>query len=267
MCLAVACGAAVDAHAGAIVFDADHVRVSTSAVLSGVPVAAYADFQTSGDTLTITLKNTSVDLGNAYLDTRGTTLTGILFDFALNALALAPVSATVPVGSSIIYAAGCSTGNCVGATNVGGEFAYKANLSAFGGFYGISSTNASSGPNFTTPNFGGSNLDNPAVVDGMNFGIVQATGFNPDPDENNPLTDFPLIQDSVVFTLTGAAGHHASELGNVTFMYGTQPANTLTECGAACAEQRDNLFEPGGATVLIPALMAVGAWRLRRRAA
>ncbi|MDR4516616.1 MAG: PEP-CTERM sorting domain-containing protein [Nitrosomonas sp.] len=185
-----------------------------------VPVSASAIFDISGNTLTITLRNTSVS--NNGQDVPGSTLTGLLWDFTGNPL-LTPVSATVAPGSSIIQANTCTTGLCAGATNVGGEFGYQGSSLGFGSDRGISSSGyLSTGLPGNLGNFNGTNLDNPNSLDGINFGIVSSSsGFNP----NGGLSNDPLVQDAVVFILSGVNGLSINDISHVSFQYGT----SLTE--------------------------------------
>jgi hypothetical protein len=248
------------AGASAIIHNADHVTVSVSANLGGVPASASADFVTSGNLLTVTLRNTSTDPGDAFVDMRSSTLTGLQFNFGNNTVVLTPVSATIAAGS-ILNAANCTDGCGPATTNVGGEFAFKSGLS--GGNYGISSTIHNDSGQFTTPSFGGPNLDDPNVVDGINFGIVQQIGFDPDATDTIFASE-PMIQDQVVFVFSGVSSHHAIELGLVAFLYGTQPANTVVDCSLpACLTPGIALPEPTGLSWL--GLIAAGALSTRRR--
>ena len=55
-------------------------------------------------------------------------------------------------------------------------------------------------------------------IDGINFGIVSSAGaYNP----NGGLASDPLIQDSLVFVLSGATGLTVDDVSNVSFQYGT----------------------------------------------
>jgi hypothetical protein len=254
------------ARASVTVFNGDHVSVSAAAVFSQVPVAVTADFVTAGNVLTITLTNTSSDPTHAYVDRRSTTLTGLLFDFGLNDLVLAPVSATVAPGA-LINGANCSPGPCgPNTTNVGGEFAFMPGLAALGrDNYGISSTIQNAQIGFTMPSFNGPNLDNPANVDGINFGIVQSDGFDPDSGDG-VFSNEPMIRGGVTFVLDGVAGHHAVELGGVTFLYGTVPSNSLQEdCVATCFNLEADAPEPPGLGAIAVAATAGLALRARRR--
>ncbi|MEK6735183.1 MAG: XDD4 family exosortase-dependent surface protein, partial [Pseudomonadota bacterium] len=81
----------------------------------------------------------------------------------------------------------------------------------------------------------GTNLDDPGSLDGINFGLISAaTGFNP----NEGLASVPLIQDSVVFVLSGVNGLSIFDISHVSFQYGT----SLTELNVP----GDPKFPPGG---------------------
>jgi hypothetical protein len=65
----------------------------------------------------------------------------------------------------------------------------------------------------------GTDLDDPASLDGINFGLISAApGFNPNPGQ---LSSEPLIKSSVVFTLSGVANLTSADISHVSFQYGT----------------------------------------------
>lgn len=175
-------------------------------------LAAKATFDFTGNTLTITLTNTAATKSTV----SSAALSGIFFNLQPDAV-LTPVSATVAPGSSIIQTAECDV-NCVGVTDVGGEFAYATGVT--GREHGISSSGYIGGG---SPKFGATDLDAPASPNGINFGIV-TSNFN-NYDGNGGLDNDPLIRNSVVLTLTGVSGLTASSVSNVLFTYGT----SLTE--------------------------------------
>jgi hypothetical protein len=170
-------------------------------------LAASANFENlGGGTLKITLTNTSL----ADVLVPADVLTAVFFNIGGNPT-LTPVSAVLGAGSTVWFDA---QGQPVGG-NVGGEWAYAAGFSQFGANRGISSSGFGL---FGGANFNGPDLDDPAAVNGLNYGLLSA-GDNTTTG-NSPVTgDIPLVKNSVVFTLTGLTG--ALTVTNVTFQYGT----------------------------------------------
>lgn len=221
------------AAAGTITFTGSGTAASN-------PVSASAEFTITGTSLTITLTNTSG--ANDNQDVPGSTLTGLFFDLGSSNPELTPVSATVTAGSSIFNPDACSvmtgphttTNPCTSSTtNVGGEFGYAFNgaqdnpdepgdsppPAGLGGQGIASSGYLDAGTTGNVGNFGGTNLDDPNSLDGINFGLISAaSGFNP----NGGLSNVPLIQDSVQFMLTlPDETFDIGDISNVSFQYGT----------------------------------------------
>jgi hypothetical protein len=225
---------------------ADQILFTASGSANGgQPIAATALFDITGNTLTITLTNIAGP--NSGSDDPGSTLTGLFWNFA-GAPALSPLTATVAAGSSIVGSCTLSQVlyNCSGLTNVGGEFGYTAGPGPKGANNGISSSGyLASGQ----PNFNGLNLDDPAAMDGVNFGIISAdSGYAP----NGGLEAVPVIRDSVVFTLSGA-GLTLASLSNVSFQYGTALSEANITGEPPLPPTGNPLPEPG-----LPALVAIG---------
>jgi hypothetical protein len=229
-----------------------------------VPVSASAIFDITGNDLTITLRNTSPS--NSGQDVSGSTLSGLFWDFTGNPN-LTPFSATVASGS--IIGASCSSGNCTGVTNVGGEFGYQATSFPGGADRGISSSGyVTTGLAGNIGNFNnglaGINLDDPASLDGINFGIVSAApGFNPS-GGNGGLASVPLIQDSVVFVLHGVSGLLISDISHVSFQYGT----ALTELNVQGDPRNlpaSLIPEPGTLALLGLGFASLGVMRRRQK--
>ena len=213
----------------ALVFSAESyatpILFTGSGTASGNSAAASATFDIAGNQLTITLQNIAPSIAGQ--DSPGSTLSGLFFDLSGNPT-LAPVSATVALGS-VIQSASCLIGNpavinaaaCAAATNVGGEWGYSVNESGAPVTLGNEGIASSGYLSMSSGNFGGPGLDNPGSLNGINFGIVSAAaGFDPN-GGNGGLNNVPLIQDTVVFVLTGVSGLSNSDISNVSFQYGT----------------------------------------------
>jgi hypothetical protein len=215
------------------------VLVTGSGTVGGNSVAASADFEISGNTLTITMKNTSVANG---METPTNTLTGIEFTFQNTKLALTPVSAISP--NAIVDAAACDVNPCGGTNvNVGGEWGLDNGTTA-----GLTGVDAIASAGYITTgisgnlgNFNGLNLQSPVSLDGINFGILSNTHGT----LNGGLTGRALLEDTVVIKLAGVGNDLANpgNLTGVTFLYGTSlgEGSIAGSCsGGSC------LIIPGG---------------------
>ena len=172
---------------------------------------ARATFATSGSDLIVTLTNTSLNDVMAPDDV----LTAVFFDMDTTA-DLTPTSAILG-GDSIVLWGTTDPGN-----SVGGEWAYRDDLTGapFDAQYGISSA----GFNLFGPGdrFPGNDLFNPEAPNGLNYGITSA-GDDINTGNQKVTGSQPLIQNEVVFTLSGLGGSFdpAASITNVTFQYGT----------------------------------------------
>ena len=180
-------------------------------------LSASVLFDLTGNTLTITLTNTATgDNTTSGQDVPGNTLTGVFFD--MTGATLTANSAMVAAGSQIIGT--CDLVNCTGVTDVSGEFAFQDGLSSpFPASFGLASAGYISG----TSTISSYDLDWPASVDGINFGIISNdASYAP----NGGLENEPVIENAVVFSLTCGGTCDLSNIGNVAVQYGTSLSET-----------------------------------------
>ncbi|MBL8746145.1 MAG: hypothetical protein JNK58_07295 [Phycisphaerae bacterium] len=143
-------------------------------------------------------------------------LTGVFWDVSGASLALTSVSAILNTGSVVLFASQPAGGV------VGGEWGYNGALAGGGPEstdYGISSSGLGL---FGGPTFPGPDLDPPAALDGLNYGITSA-GDNPATGNSAVTGGRPLIKNSVVFTLSGLPSGFdpMARINNIQFQYGT----------------------------------------------
>jgi hypothetical protein len=171
---------------------------------------ASADFEVSGVNLVVTLTNTSLSDVLVPVDV----LTAVFFTLPGDPT-LTRVSAALGAGSAVFFG-GTDPGDVVG-----GEWAYLDGLVGAPG--GADEGIGSAGFGLFGPGdvFPGTNLQGPGDPDGLQYGLTSA-GDNT-ATGNSPVTgDFALIQNSVVFTLSGlTGGFDTSAITNVSFQYGT----------------------------------------------
>lgn len=195
-----------------------HAASVTFAGTNGA-LAASATFTASNNFLIVTLSNTST---NDVL-MQNNILTALFFDVSGPVLSLnaATGSAVVPSGSSVLF------GSTDPGGVVGGEWEYLAGISnsvPTHQNYGISSSGFSI---FGNANFPGSNLEGPAAVDGVQYGITSA-GDNPTTGQSAVTGDNGLIQNTVVFTLPGlpTGFDPSTQISRVSWQYGTMLSPT-----------------------------------------
>lgn len=174
-------------------------------------LAASVTFDTSGTNLLVTLTNTSTGDPHAPSDI----LTGVIFSIPGNPLLdRSTGSAKLSAGSIVIHGP-------VPATDpggvVGGEWAYtNALVAPFVGQQSIYSAGYFDG----LARFPGSNLQGPASVDGVQYGIT--TLLDLPGNDNGGIKSQGLIQNSVDFVLTGLpVDFKLGDISNVSFQYGT----------------------------------------------
>lgn len=217
---AIASAASLPAAAYVITF-------AGSTEINRAEFSASATFEIDGDTLMITLRNTSPS--TSLPDIPGRTLSGLFWEFINDeGITLTPVSAILAPGSSIVGV--CNVRDCEFESNVGGEFGYRV-----AGLQGGSDRFISSAgyqiPGFRG-NFNGDNLHAATGLGGIDFGIVSpALGYSP----NFNLSAVPVIMGRVSFTFSGASGLSLDDIRNVSFQPGTSlqanyvPASVVPE--------------------------------------
>ena len=217
------------------------LTVGTSGTLS-----ATATFEASGTDLMVTLTNDSAF--DVLIPVQ--VLTTVFFNMD-DSISLTPVSASLGPGSVVHFGSD-------GGGNVGGEWAYEEDLSGILGHpdadRGIGSAGLSV---FGLTNFNGPNLNPPPpnpVTNGLDYGIVSK--WDDISSGNAKVTGkVPLIQDSVVFELSGlpAGFDPSTDIYDVTFQYGTSLGETTVP-------------EPGTLLLLGSGLVSLAGYgRFRRR--
>ena len=205
-----------------------------------------------GGNLQITLNNISTN--DVTSPTGGAAiLTTVFFDLSPTT-SLTPVSALLGLGSVVHFGSN-------GGGNVGGEWAFASGLVGAPGNAALGASSSGLGL-FGSGNFGGPDLDPPNAVNGLNYGITSA-GDNLLTGNAAVTGSVPLIQNSVVFTLSGnpvftTIGDYT--ISNVSFQYGT----SLLEPRDPGVFVETNVPEP--TTMTICALLLVPlASRFRRK--
>ncbi len=171
-------------------------------------LAASVTFDVSGTNLLVRLSNTSLGDPSVPSDI----LTGVFFKLPGNP-SLTKVSAALAPGSTVIHGPDPATDPWGG---VGGEWAYTNDLSG-----GRANQQAIYSSGYFDGNalFPGTDLQGPAGVDGIQYGI---TSLHDTPDNDNGGLSEGLISNAVDFTLSGLpSGFQLSWITNVWFQYGT----------------------------------------------
>jgi hypothetical protein len=206
---------------------ADVITFSGSTEINRAEFSASATFEIDGDSLMITLRNTSPS--TSLPDIPGRTLSGLFWELINDeGITLTPVSAMLAPGSTIVGT--CDVRNCASETNVGGEFGYRLAQLQGGGDRFVSSAGYQIAG--FRGNFNGDNLHAGTALGGIDFGIVSpADGYSP----NANLSAVPVIKGGVRFIFSGASGLSTDDIVNVSFQPGTSlqanyvPASVVPE--------------------------------------
>lgn len=245
------------------------VTYSATGTPAGLSATATAVFSISGGSLNISVSASGGGVGNYG---PGSGLSGLFFDIS-GAPTLTPSSASVASGSSIVNASSCSPGPCSGVTNLDGEWGYQYSAGGFSGgptaAYGIASSGyLSTGLTGDIGNFNGglagTNLDNPASLDGANFEILP-TGVS----LNGGLSSTPVVENAVDFSLSGLPSSFVlADISNVSFQYGTGFSETNlagTTTGTSGGSQGATVPEPASVAILAVGLLGLVLMRARPR--
>jgi hypothetical protein len=199
--------------------------------------------------LVVTLTNTS---GFAIPDSAHV-LTGVFFNMTGNP-GLGSVSAVLGGGSNVANGGTTDPDNVVG-----GEWAYLGGGDILRNTQRQGISSAGLGV-FGDPTFPGNNLNGPDAIDGIQYGIANASYVNG--QGNGGIETTPLIRDSVVFTLSGLPVDFNGSFSDVLFQYGT----ALTEPSFP-PEQGPGVPAPAGVILLGlgGAMTGVYSWRQRKR--
>jgi hypothetical protein len=214
--------------------------------------SASATFDVVGNNLQITLNNISTNDVTSPTG-GGAILTTVFFDLS-PATALTPVSAMLGLGSVVHF-------GLDGGGNVGGEWAFASGLAGAPGNAALGASSSGLGL-FGAGNFGGPDLTPPIAVNGLSYGIT-SIGDNITTGNAAVTGGVPLIQNSVVFTLSGnpvftTIGDYI--ISNVSFQYGT----SLSEPRDPGIFVETNIPEPTALSLCALFLIPIAS-RLRRK--
>ena len=201
----------------------------------------------AGNTLTVTLTNTGT--GDVLVPTD--VLTAVFFNVSPTAAGTSSVSAILTGGSSVSYDA---DGQPAGGV-VGGEWAFGTGLS--GAPLGANSGISSSGLGlFGGATFPGPDLEGPAAVNGLQYGLLSA-GDNAATGNGGITGSGGLIKNSVLFTLGNWNPNWT--INNVTFQYGTSLTEPSFPSGPGPS------VPDGGSTLILAGIALAALGILSRR--
>ena len=175
--------------------------------------SASAQFELTGNTLTVTLANTSTSASAKYVP--ADVLMAVYFG-TTSLSALTPGNASLD-GSTVINPDG---------TDVGANWEYLGGFSPVRGLMnGISASGLSV--------FGQGNFNSCATthtcnnLGGINWGLVPSF-FPPQQGVNGGVSGITLVRDQLQFTLNTNAGFSLSSINNVQFQWGTSDSEFFT---------------------------------------
>lgn len=250
---------------------ADRTFTGTGTSENSNALSARVVFSTSGSNLKVTLFNDAALPAN--IAGPGDVLTGLFFDLSgtnltnqhlANSAVVSP-NQPPPSGSTVANISFSTlSGNGNGA-DVSSEWGYRSDTPAYGRKYGLGASGL--GNTFGKPDLlvnGNLSTQDNSPEGGADWGLIYQSYV--DGSGNGGINKFPLIRNSVCFTLPGLPGGfnlNAATI-NVNFQYGTD----LGEAHFAGSEFHPPVVpEPGTLTLLGMAIAPLAARRLRRRTA
>lgn len=223
----------------------------TNLEAGGGAVSGSASFSLSGNTLTVVLTNTSAAATPGRVDA----LTGLAWNITGSSpsLTLSSIQLTNPgtgAGQDRIFTSKTASNT---SDPLSGSWTNQLGASPIA-HYGVAATGFNGA-------FAASGITRGSG--GTDYGIV-ADGTFPNAGASNSFNSaFPLIQNSLMFTFTGAAGLTEGQFANVKFLYGTSGSGLIT--GSSVSTNSINVPEPGSMTMLVGLSVAGTGLLVRRR--